>query len=102
MLTLISDRTAAFTSAKVQLVDTSASVMVVVKGGSNGENFPVEVEVSPGVFVPLTVDGKDILYKDSNFVTINGRVSFRVSKSVTTEAVGIYLVCATHEVVIAA
>lgn len=98
MITLISDRTAAAISPEVQLVDVNASAMVVIKGGSTGEEFPVEVEVAPGVYVPLTVDNKNILHKDTNFVTINGRVAFRVVKPVTATAVGVYLVCATHEV----
>lgn len=100
MLTLISDKTAAEVSKVVQLVDYKSSVMIVIKGASTGEEFPVELQVSPGVFVPLTVDGKNILRHGSNFVTLRGRQSFRINKPLTTAVVGVYLVCATSELVI--
>lgn len=100
MLTLISDKTAAEVSKVVQLSDTQSSVMVVVKGASAGEEFPVEVQVAAGVFVPLTTDGKNVLHKETNFITLSGRMSFRINKPLTSAAVGVYLICATHELTI--
>lgn len=98
MITLIADTTNAVISQTVQLVDINASVVVVVKGAANPEEFPVEVKVGAGSFVPLKADGKHILHHESNFVTLKGRVAFRINKPTTNAAVGVYLLAASHEV----
>lgn len=100
MITLISDKTAAEVSKVVQLVDINSSVLVIVRGASTGEEFPVEVQVAPGVFTPLTADNKNILQHGTNFVTLHGRLAFRINKPVTSGQVGVYLACAPHELVV--
>lgn len=98
MISLIADTTNAVVSSTVQLVDINSSVIVIIKGGVVSEEFPVEVRVGPTDFVPLKVDGKNVLHKDTNFVTLKGRMAFRVNKPVTTNPVGVYLLAASHEV----
>ena len=98
MITLIADTTNAVVSQTVQLVDINASVVVVIKNAANSEEFPVEVRVGSADFVPLKVEGKHILRHDSNFVTLKGRMAFRINKPATGAAVGVYLLAASHEV----